>query len=651
MDILHPLKLDWTLTGLQTFGGETIKDEELMININDVGDLKLNKIDEEEEEEENKVVEINKNLRITIDDLFKKTKNDNNDDQVCGEELDGELEEEIDEEEEDDEEDYESINPTTTPIGKSCIDELILDLTNNSFDNNTNTNLIDSFLTSSTSLRDQKYDESSSSSTTTVTISSPIQQLKIPQIKSNIDDLLNLRPRAIKPPTIQQQPTQINEIIKNSPKKLTQLKISIPSTTKVTYTPPPTSSSTTNVKSRPQITQVVKNELMNKPSAIQPTPPPPSSSSSINNNNNNKKTVIYKVESKDVKTTSNEIIKHQNEDKQRISINPLLTDHNTSLLTKLKPKCEPQSPIINQTPISIKQKSSETITPATSSLNKIYTINDSLLNDVVKCVNKFDNYESYLKIAQKYSPIINKNLNKHNLPFCARSLTEYFSWPFAKRRANEWMRALNIKQRANSMIIKSVSRVECFKKFKKSLISILFKKKSSNKISLWSTKKVLTWLRSHGYTPLDNMVSKKNQLKIVSKSKSTNNDYISSLTPFDKLFNNDIETIKTNNEVNYNNNNNKNEFIDIIGDNTVLDDNLQEIKMNKKIKQKAENLEYNSNYDYLLEMSSGGKYVKEQLNMVIFLLLSLFIFLFCVSISRSISKQIQLIYQQILAVN
>jgi hypothetical protein len=73
-------------------------------------------------------------------------------------------------------------------------------------------------------------------------------------------------------------------------------------------------------------------------------------------------------------------------------------------------------------------------------------------------VNKFKNYESYLKIAQKYSPIISKNVNKHNLPFCARSLNEYFSWPCAKRRATEWMRALNIKQRANSMIIKSVSK-------------------------------------------------------------------------------------------------------------------------------------------------------------------------------------------------
>jgi hypothetical protein len=116
------------------------------------------------------------------------------------------------------------------------------------------------------------------------------------------------------------------------------------------------------------------------------------------------------------------------------------------------------------------------------------------------------------------------------------------------------------------------------------------------------------------------MINKKNQSKNVNTTNNNNNknDYISSLTPFDKLFNNDIDNIRTNGEIN-NNNNKKNEFIDIIGDNSVLDDNSEElIRINKKIKHSAEHLEYNLNYDYLLEMSSGGKYVKEQLNMVSF---------------------------------
>jgi hypothetical protein len=461
-----------------------------MINTNDVIDLYSNKIDLKEDEEEKKVIEINKNLRVTIDDLFKKT---NTDEQLFEEEGEEEEEvnnqddtEEVEEEEEEEDDDYNSINPTTTPIGKSCIDELILDLTNNSFDNtsNNNNNLIDSFLTSTTTLKEQqKYDETSSSSSslaTQTTISSPIQQqLKNPQIKSNIDDLLNLRPKTIKQPV--QQPTiQINEI-KTSPKKLIPIKLPTTTTTKVTYTPAPVPPSTTiaskiNNKSRPQITQVVKNEQINKSTTIPTT---------INTNCNNKKTVIYKIESKDVKINTNEIIKPNiNEDKQRITnINPLLTDHNTSLLTKLKPKSEPISPIVNQTSkfqttvsSNIKQKSNDIPTaPATSSAAKVYTINDSLLNDVVKCVNKFNNYECYLKIAQKYSPIISKNVNKHNLPFCARSLNEYFSWPCAKRRATEWMRALNIKQRANSMIIKSVSKQKYYQKILNSFFSLKIK--------------------------------------------------------------------------------------------------------------------------------------------------------------------------------
>ena len=520
---MHPLKLDWTLTGLQTFGGETIKDEKLLINKNDYSvELKVdnsrnvdNKRDMIVEEEDS--IKIDKNSCIE-NILTKKTELE----EVI-EEVEEEEEEEVVEEEDlnEDEEGYESINPTTTPIGKSCMDELILDLTNNSFDNNNmngTSSLIDSFLTSSSSFKnqqilqiDQKYDESSVSSTTSssLAVASPIQQQQqqLKTIKSSIDDLLNIRPKTIVPnsqpiktsssfPSLnltqkqQQIPssasntiikTQINEL-KSSPKKVTPLKVE--STTKLSFN---STAFCSNNKSRPQITPVVKNEqTINQ---IKTTTSSSTALLNVNNNANNKKTVIYKIESKDTKLSSNGThYSKQSEEVQRkrTKQNPLLTDHNTSLLTKLKTKCEPQqlnnettttsikSPIVNNTSkfiptTAIPPASTTTINSPTksgSSVNnlkvkpidtKIYTINDSLLNEVVKCVNRFDNYENYLKIAQKYSPIISKNANKQNSPFCARSLAEYFSWPCAKRRANEWMRALSVKHRANSMITKAVS--------------------------------------------------------------------------------------------------------------------------------------------------------------------------------------------------
>ena len=490
------MKLDWTLTGLQTFGGETLKDEKLMVNTNDFI------IEEKEQQKENirKSVEESgeNNLKTSIDDLFAKT----SDNYVEGQNY------------EEDEDDYESINPTTTPIGKSCIDELILDLTNNSFDLNNHNNeieknkniLIDTFLTSSLSVNEtieqQKYDESSISSTTSsitqqTAVASPIQQqqLKVIALKSSIDDLLSLRPKS-KPPTIvpvktaslavmtnQPKPaislsapnvTSITSIELKSPKKQT-MPLKIPSTNIInkTKTVPNT---VTQVKSRPQITQVVKNDqttsncTQNKPLIAQIAAV----------NNNNKKCVIYKIESKDLNnklkgTNSQEEISYQTSVKQEKRINPLLTDHNTSLLTKMKTSKSNQN-IYNedqQSEIGSTSATSLKIPNAPSNLTvsntkisnqnnnkstdtKIYTINDSLLNDVAKSVNVFDNYENYLKIAQKYSPIINKNANKVHLPFCARSLNEYFAWPHAKRRANEWIRALNVKKRANSMIMKAV---------------------------------------------------------------------------------------------------------------------------------------------------------------------------------------------------
>lgn len=64
-------------------------------------------------------------------------------------------------------------------------------------------------------------------------------------------------------------------------------------------------------------------------------------------------------------------------------------------------------------------------------------------------------FESFLKIAMKFYPIILTQYYpnyKHKLPFCASSMQEFYSWSYAKRRANEWLRALYIKRKCIQML-------------------------------------------------------------------------------------------------------------------------------------------------------------------------------------------------------
>ena len=59
---------------------------------------------------------------------------------------------------------------------------------------------------------------------------------------------------------------------------------------------------------------------------------------------------------------------------------------------------------------------------------------------------------------KQYPIILSENYHyyhpnfRHKLPFAATSIHEFYSWPYAKRKANEWMRALEIKKKCIQMI-------------------------------------------------------------------------------------------------------------------------------------------------------------------------------------------------------
>ncbi len=89
-------------------------------------------------------------------------------------------------------------------------------------------------------------------------------------------------------------------------------------------------------------------------------------------------------------------------------------------------------------------------------------------------------FENWIKLSLRHFPIVlnfnfetafteTPNRRKQNLVFCARTLQEFYMWPYAKRKANEWLRALNIKRFITDKIQKN--------------------------IPIWSTKAIVLYLR------------------------------------------------------------------------------------------------------------------------------------------------------------
>lgn len=108
-----------------------------------------------------------------------------------------------------------------------------------------------------------------------------------------------------------------------------------------------------------------------------------------------------------------------------------------------------------------------------------------MLIEKIKCLNleaKNLKYENLISESLRHYPIIGDyHKKRRKLSFSAQSIHEFYSWPYAKRRANEWIRAVFIKKKC----------------------SYLIEKYDLKSICPWSTKSIVLWLRSHGYTPLE----------------------------------------------------------------------------------------------------------------------------------------------------
>ena len=220
-------------------------------------------------------------------------------------------------------------------------------------------------------------------------------------------------------------------------------------------------------------------------------------------------------------------------------------------------------------------------------------------------------FESYLKIALKYYPIVlsreysSMDLQrlKFKYPFCASSMHEFYSWPYAKRKSSEWMRALSIKRKC-AHLIKSAKYFD------------------GSQVDLWSTKSIVIWLRSHGYTPLEYK-----HMVVSTGTKvddSSEFDYVDSLTPLSRLisidkylrFVNKSVWLNEENEHSLGDGDEESVLIDIV--NEVDDRRVKKLGADGK---KLDSSSYTENLENKLnriEMCNGSKYAKEQLDMVRF---------------------------------
>nr|KAJ8033857.1 YEATS domain-containing protein 2 [Holothuria leucospilota] len=96
---------------------------------------------------------------------------------------------------------------------------------------------------------------------------------------------------------------------------------------------------------------------------------------------------------------------------------------------------------------------------------------------------KVKTMEELIRNIVKIKPLFKENRKVEELPYAALTLQEFQSWPIGKRRASEWLRALDVRKTAQNLIHK---------------IMDLWEEKP------WNTKKVMRWCRRHGYTPAEN---------------------------------------------------------------------------------------------------------------------------------------------------
>ena len=96
----------------------------------------------------------------------------------------------------------------------------------------------------------------------------------------------------------------------------------------------------------------------------------------------------------------------------------------------------------------------------------------------------------------------------------ARSMHEYYSWPYGKRKACEWMRAVHLRRHCLGQLGNT--------------------SEPNAAEPAWSTKQVILWLRAHGYTPLEYKHMSLEHSE-ATPAPAPSSGYVDSLTPLESF--------------------------------------------------------------------------------------------------------------------
>lgn len=164
--------------------------------------------------------------------------------------------------------------------------------------------------------------------------------------------------------------------------------------------------------------------------------------------------------------------------------------------------------------------------------------------------------------------------NHRTLDLCAQSLHDYYTWPCAKRKAREWMRAVRLKELAAT---------------------------SNPPPPIWSTKRIVLWLRSHGYTPLEYKNILNPDSSLVDQESP---GYVSSFTPVNRLF--PFKEISDSSSK-QNNQDDDDEDLDVVSNN--------ESRFKSGVYRKREEEQERNVIDVrnFIEMSPAERYIQEEL--------------------------------------
>jgi hypothetical protein len=428
LDIVHELKLDWTLTGLETFGGETCSLVDLVINKNDyVDETKTSK---------------------ALNDVAKKP----------NEQLSYDLKTASNEEQMSDTNDTHSTNNSNSNSGFDFIETLVEPKISNSTGTNTSASSTPSTKANIDDLLNLRFNKLSSN--TIASVVSPIKKSSSP-LSITPSTKIELKIEAPTSPALslvkQQQPP---------PKQVTK----------------PLLPSSSNIKAQPRITQIASKP---PPTLINPAINPNKKcviykvesadlkQQASNSSRTNLKSLQHKPTTQTLTTISAvhrpQPVNILNSAKKQSKIGGCqhLNDHNT-FQTKSVVKQEEKNKKTDQPPIKpavaaptsplTHAQTMPTQTVPAPSSSKVYKMNETLvLNSIYKQFNSFDDF---IKFTVNNVPLFSTtSTSKANsiLPFCANSANEYFKWPLPKRKAAEWMRATYIKEKVGELICKHVS--------------------------------------------------------------------------------------------------------------------------------------------------------------------------------------------------